>query len=295
MFKCVPSVLIFASNLLPVHTHIRKFCTKRQCFKHLCCLHLRRNLLHSLTASTCGHVIWMTFKHLFCHPLCYCRCPPWRSSCNKRWNGGNLLFHPPYCRQETEQKHQHTTQSNPGKIHSRVSDSNTHGSIPKSVHSLTLLFKIWCVLLCATETNTTVRLMVFYWCFVQRRPLNSSRSAATGDVIQQLLRKRQQPADYWQPSALDPCSTYPRTSCSYLRRNPNHCRILLQTESGCSAGTKLCQLFGLDSSTFILTVEDTKRMKVELSIMKELHCVFSQKQAQILLITWHKASFTTMK
>lgn len=133
--------------------------------------------------------------------------------------------------------------------------------------------------------------------------------ARSGDVIQQLWWKRQQPADYWQPSVLDPCSTSSQTSCSYSRRNPNHRRIPLQTESGTERESKKsasCAVWPPSLHIYInsrghseeerkvFTAHECQETN-ELSIMKERRCFFSQKQTQILLIMIYRHSFMAEK
>lgn len=66
--------------------------------------------------------LWiLNVKSSFLNQCSRYRCPRWRSSCSRRWNGDNLLFHRPYCRQGTEMQLKPTgtsrPPSNPGKIH----------------------------------------------------------------------------------------------------------------------------------------------------------------------------------
>lgn len=175
----------------------------------------------------------------------------------------------------------------------------TYRNIPKSVHTVTLVFKIWLVLLLTLKWT----LPSFQWHFVgilyseehtqhvstgqwfssSSCALNASRLLITGSHLY-LIRAQH----------------LPKLPALIQEEAQNHRRILLQTESWCSAGTKITPLpgsqFGLDSSALI--VEDTKRRRDslhrvcecqasnDLTVMKELHCIFSQKQAQILLIMW---------
>lgn len=103
-------------------------------------------------------------------------------------------------------------------------------SIPKSIHTVTVLVNVlfsswhWSEHYCHCDGVLLIYRMM-------RNSLGER-----GDVILLLCRKRQQPADHWQLFALNPCSTS-QMSCSYSRRNLNHCRTAVQTESGCSAGT----------------------------------------------------------
>ena len=122
---------------------------------------------------------------------------------------------------------------------------------------------------------------------------NDRRRGERSDAIQQLCWKRQQPADYWQPSVLDPCSTSSQTSCSYSRRKPKSPqRILLQTESGCSAGTKSCQVASIPPHLYEQSRRTLREGKEGLHcvrvpgnkwIMKELHCTFSQTQIWLIM------------
>lgn len=142
----------------------------------------------------------------------------------------------------------------------------THRNIPKSVHTLTPLFKIWFVVLSVTEMNTTVILMMYYWYFVQYLTLNPTCSAhTTGEGTQ------------WCDSAaavLKMSAPYSLLATNYtwslLNISPNFL-LLFQTkpkspqdsrqdriwkEWKSVQGMKICQVlqFGLGSSTFTLTV-----------------------------------------
>lgn len=86
--------------------------------------------------------------------------------------------------------------------------------------------------------KTTV-IWVSHWYFVQWRTHNDLQHTLSqwqakerSDMMQQLCWKHHQPADCWQPSVLDPCSTSSQTFCSYSRRKP-------KSPQGCSSRQNL--------------------------------------------------------
>lgn len=135
------------------------------------------------------------FQNLTCSFVAHCRCPPWRSSCSKRWNGGNRLFHPPCCQQETENqlrttKHQHTC--NPGKIRSSwMSESNIYSRDQKCC---LLKKKMTCLGLWHWNEQ--------HWCFdgalLRTVKTRQWQAREQSDVILQSRWEYQQPADYRQ-------------------------------------------------------------------------------------------------
>lgn len=123
----------------------------------------------------------------------------------------------------------------------------THRNIPTSVHTLTLLFKMPFVLLCDTEMSATVILRVCYWYFVQWRTLNSTPQHSD----------RRGSAAMWFSSCAENASSLlitgnhlhlilaqhlPKLPAPIQEETQITAGFPLQTESGCSAGTKTCQL-----------------------------------------------------
>lgn len=105
-------------------------------------------------------------------------------------------------------------------------------------------------------------------------------------MIQPAVPKTSSQPDYWQPSVLNFCPASSQTPCSYSRRNPNHRRILLQTGGNenlqippylCEQLRKGMGQMEREDCTVCMCQETSK-----LRMMKELYCMFSQKQ--ILLI-----------
>lgn len=118
------------------------------------------------------------------HPPCYCRCPPWRSSCSKRWNGDNRRCHPP-CRQQG-------------------TDSSLEVPVDTNQHIY-------------TQEQPSKR-PVYRHCLQhgwRRHHCQAERCPSAA------ASKRLQPSDCWQLVDVDCCSTSSKTFCSYSKRNPN--------------------------------------------------------------------------
>jgi len=64
--------------------------------------------------------------------------------------------------------------------------------------------------------NATVIVLVFHWTLNLQHTLGQWWASS---------------ADYWQPSALDPCSTCSQTSCSYSRRKPKSLQGFFSTQN----------------------------------------------------------------
>lgn len=170
-------------------------------------------------------------------PLCRCRFPPWRSSCSRRLSGDSLPSHPRYCRLETErrlqnQQHQLTTCSNPGHV-------GSHRECLKAVFTPKTL-----VSLRVTVTNSAATWTAFYQCFF--RALRKSW-LWMWDVIQQL----EMPTACWLLAAARTRSLL-NICPNFLKPKSTGAGFPLQKGSGRNAGTKICQLSGLRSCTFIL-------------------------------------------